>query len=272
MTSIIIRSPRESSSEAPQPIATRPLSSPWRWMVAACLILGISGGIRFWRERQFAILAEESSSPPFRMDELPRILGDWRSEPAMDDRLEAEISQIAGANDYVVRTYLNEKTGDQMSALVIYGLARKVYGHKPEVCYPAAGYQLVAGPVDRELKVPGLKDPVQYRWAIYMKRVGGIGVYQETYHTFYYDGKWNQDTANQWKLFRYRPAMFKIQLARTVSGLSDEVNGPSEALLGAIVQEITSRATSRASETGKAGPAGGTAAPGSTGPRGAGTG
>jgi hypothetical protein len=241
-------------------------------MVVACIILGISGGIRFWRERQFTILAEKSSTSPFRLDELPRVLGDWRSDPAMDDSLEPEISRIAGASDYAIRAYLDEKTGDQMSALMIYGLAEKVYGHRPEVCYPSAGYQLVAGPIDRELKVPGLKDPVQYRWAIYMKRVGGIGNYQEAYHTFYYNGRWRPDAADQWKMFRHRPGMFKIQLARPVSGLSDEVNAPSEALLRAMVQEISSRETSQAAEAGKAPPVAGSPAHHSTVPQGAGAG
>ena len=219
MTSLTIRSPHHSASEAPQHIPARSLTSPWMWMVVACLLLGISGGIRYWREQQFATLAAESGSPPFQLAELPRTLGDWRSEEAADGQLDPKVAQIAGSTDYIVRTYLNEKSGDQMSTLILYGLAEQVFGHMPDVCYPSAGYQLVKGPVDRELKVPGLKDPVRYRWAIYMKRIGGLGTYQEAYHTFYHDGQWMPDTSNRWKSFRYHPGMFKIQLAPYHLGL-----------------------------------------------------
>ena len=211
------------------------------WMVAACLILGISGGIRFWREYRFAALATENTSPPFLLNELSRTQGDWRAEEGPDSQLDPQVARIAGSSDHIIRTYLNEKSGDRMTALILYGLAEKVFGHSPDICYPAAGYQRVVGPIDRELSVPGLKAPVRYRWAIYMKRVGGLGSYEEAYHTFYYNGEWMPDASNQWKLFRAHPSMFKIQLSRPMSGLSDEVHGPSELLLSQLVQEISSR-------------------------------
>ena len=213
-------------------------------MVVACLLLGISGGIRFWRDRQFAALAAGSTASPFPLNELPRRMGDWGSMVSSDGQFDPEVAQVAGSSDSIVRAYLNEKTGEQMSAFVIYGLAAKVFLHTPLVCYPAAGYQLVQGPVDREMRVPGVKAPVRYRWAIYMKRSGGIGHYEEAYYTFYYNGEWLPDASGRWKAFRYHPGMFKIQLARPVSGLSDEVHEPSEGLLGAFVSEISHR-TSR---------------------------
>ena len=91
---------------------------------------------------------------------------------------------MAGSSDTIVRNYVNQKTGDAMSGLVLYGASHKVFAHTPEICYPAAGYQLFLGPIDREIPagfVPGLKVPMRYRWAIYTKKVGGIGIYEETY-------------------------------------------------------------------------------------------
>jgi hypothetical protein len=243
------------------------------WMVLACLLLGTSGGIRFWREQQFATLAAESSTVPFSVGELPRALGDWRSEEGMDGYLAPELAWTAGASDYTVRTYLNEKSGDQMTALILYGLAEKVFAHMPDFCYPTAGYELVEGPEDRELKLPGVKHPVRYRWAIYMKRLGGIGSYEETYHTFYYNGEWIPDASDRWRSFRYHPGMFRVQLVRVISGLSNEVHTPSETMLGALVQEITSRlAPKTAVEAGEATPVSESPAPRSLTPQGTGAG
>jgi hypothetical protein len=239
------------------------------WAVVACLLLGISGGFRFWREQQFASLVAKIDSPRFSLNELPRAMGDWRSEESLDDRLDPKVALTAGSRDHIVRTYLNEKSGDQISALVIYGLADKVAGHWPDLCYPAAGYQVVQGPVDREIKVPGLKAPVRYRWAIYVKRMAGIGSYQEVYYTFRCNEDWIPNPLDRWKVFRYHPAMFKVQLARPISGLSDEVHAPSEAMLSALIQEISGREGVGA---GQATPVSESSAPHSATPQGTGAG
>ena len=58
MTSISVRPLSRSPADNPRQKATaRVVVSPWTWMAVTCLILGISGGLRFWRERQFTALA-----------------------------------------------------------------------------------------------------------------------------------------------------------------------------------------------------------------------
>jgi len=241
MTLITLSPSYRKSVQAPQEIVAKVSSSPWLWMTLACLLLGISGGVRFWRNWQFAALAARSDHPPFSLNELPRKFGNWESRVGEDAKLDEKIARIAGSNDSIVRSYRNQKDGEKISALSLYGRADKVFAHSPDACYPAAGYQLVKGPLDRELSVPGVKGTIHYRWSIYMKRVGGIGYYQETYHTFYFNGEWLSDTTDQWKSFRYHPSMFRILLERPISGLSDEVYRPSEELLGRFVQEIDRR-------------------------------
>jgi Protein of unknown function (DUF3485) len=237
----MISPPYPKPAQAPPHVVAKVSSSPWLWMAVACLLLGISGGIRFWREWQFGALAAETDRSPFSLGDLPRIIGNWESKAVDDGKLDDQVARIAGSKDNIVRTYLDKKSGDQNSALAIYGRAESVFAHSPDVCYPSAGYQKVRGPVDREMTVPGVKGTVRYRWAIYMRRKGGIGEYQETYHTFYFNGEWLADAADRWKLFRYHPSMFRVLLERPVSGLSDEVYRPSEELLGEFVKEISGR-------------------------------
>jgi hypothetical protein len=228
-------------TQAPRRIVPKATSSPWVWMIATCLLLGISGGIRYWRASEFDALIEASLSPPFKLEGLPRTLGDWQSVKENDDQLDPEVSRIAGSTDHIVRTYVDRKSGERISTLAIYGLANQVHLHTPDACYPATGHQLVRGPVDRELRVPGVEVPIHYRWAVYMKRIGGVGHYVEAYHCFLYDNEWMPNASHKWKSFRYRPGMFKIQLARELSSISDEVHGPSEALLGSFIREISDR-------------------------------
>jgi Protein of unknown function (DUF3485) len=241
MTSITVSRSYGKPVQEPRRFVAKVSSSPWLWMTLACLFLGISGGIRFWRDWQFASLAAESDRPPFHLSDLPRTLGNWESLAKEDGKLNDQVARVAGSSDNIIRNYLDKKSGDQVSALAIYGRADKVFAHSPDACYPAAGYQLVKGPVDREMSMPGVKGTVRYRWAIYMKRVGGFGHYQEAYHTFFYNGEWLPETSDRWKSFRYHPSMFRVLLERPVSSLSDAVHRPSEELLGEFVREISGR-------------------------------
>ena len=199
-------------------------------MAVTCLILGISGGLRYWRESQFAALAVDSANCPFPLAELPRTIGTWQADQDSETFLDPDVARVAGASEHIVRGYLDEKSGEQATALVLYGLAAASF-HTPDICYPAAGYQVVKGPIDRSITVPGVKEPVRYRWAIYTKREGGVNRYEEAYFTFLHHGDWMPDAADRWKMFRYHPGLFKVQISHAVSSLSESGEGPCESLL-----------------------------------------
>jgi len=220
-------------------IAAKTSASPWIWMMITCTILGISGGLRFWRDRQFQTLAAESASCPFPLNELPKSLGNWRATDEADHQLDPQVARVAGSTEHILRSYVDEKTGDRVSVLVLYGLATRASSHTPEVCYPAAGYQPVTPAIDHEVSIPDSTVPVHFRSATFAKRVGGIGRYEEVYYTFLHHGEWLPDTSSRWKSFRYYPGIFKIQIQRPVSALSQD--SPSEFLLTEFVREINSR-------------------------------
>ena len=91
-------------------------------MAVTCLLLGLSGGIRFWREWQFSALAVESAACPFPLAELPRTMGKWQATEDSEVQLDPEVVRFAGASEHIMRTYLDEKTGEQASVLALYGL------------------------------------------------------------------------------------------------------------------------------------------------------
>jgi hypothetical protein len=209
-------------------------------MAVTCLLLGISGGIRFCRDRQFRTQAAASASCPFLLNDLPKRLGSWRAIEGLDAQLDPEVARMAGSSDHLIRTYVDEKSRERVVVLVLYGLAHAVSAHIPEICYPIAGYRVLRPeeyPTDHQLSIPGLETPVRCRSLVFSKRVGGVGRYEEVYYTFLYNGQWLPDARRRWKLFRYLPGIFKIQLQRTVTGLDDE--SPSQELLGELAREIS---------------------------------
>jgi hypothetical protein len=217
------------------------MSAPM-WMVIACALLGLSGGLRFCRNQQFQNLAAESATCPFPLKDLPRVLGTWHSVDASDLKLDPEIARVAGSSDHIIRTYQDDKSGEIVVVLVLYGLANSVFAHTPELCYPASGFEPVGAPADHELSMSGSTIPVRFRSACYAKELAGIRDYRDVYYTFLHNGQWLPEVASRWKSFRYHPGMFKLLLQRATSGLSEDVtSSPAGSLLREIVQEIDRR-------------------------------
>jgi hypothetical protein len=224
-----------------KPAPAKAAASPWVWMVVTCLLLGLSGGIRFWRDWQFRLRAEKGAICPFPLSELPKSLGGWQWIEGSESQLEPEVARIAGSTDNIARDYVHEKGGERVSILALYGLAATVFAHAPDVCYPAHGYRVIIPPEDRQLSIPGMKAPVVCRAAIYSQQVGATERFKVVYHTFCHDGQWVPELLSRWKSFRYHPGAFKIQLERTLSGELNLDDGPSESLLTQFIQEIHRR-------------------------------
>lgn len=214
--------------------------TPWALTVATCLLLATSGGIRFWRDHQFRVIARENENCPFELDKFPKLLGTWYQDEKTDPKLDPDIARLAGANSYVLRNYIDKKSHETVLALVLYGPADSVFGHSPEICYPASGYQPVMAPVDHQFSDSTSPFRVRFRSAFFAKNVGATNLYEEVYYTFYYNQHWLPEVGNQWKLFRYHPGMFKVLLQRRTTDLSTE-NSPTESLLREIVREVNLR-------------------------------
>ena len=227
-----------TSNETSERASVRSSVSPWALMAVACVLVGVSGGVRFWRDYQFQAIARESSVCPFPLEDLNRSMGTWHSDKNMDGKLDPEIARVAGSSDHIVRIYVDEKTGSQVTALVLYGLARNVFGHIPEVCYPGSGFEAVGTAVDQKVEVGSIQSPVTCRKAAFTKSESGSLV--EVYYTFLHNGEWLPDVSDRWKSFRQHPGIFKIQLERHTSKISSD-HSPTESLLKMIVQELASR-------------------------------
>jgi Protein of unknown function (DUF3485) len=218
--------------------------SPWKWCAIACALLSISAGVRFSRDWQFATVTRESEICPFPLRELPTSLGTWNVIEGTDSQLDPEIAKIAGSSDHIIRSYHDSKTGETATIMLLYGLATKVCGHIPEVCYPAAGYQPLALPVDRTISVSGSETPVGYRSLYFSKTVAGSSSYTEVFCTLMHNGTWLPDVANRWKMFRQHPGMFKLQIQCDTTAITTE-HSPAETLVKEIVGYINNRIDKR---------------------------
>jgi hypothetical protein len=212
--------------------------SPRKWLLMACVLLSISGGVRHWRDRQFRSLEHESTTCPFHLSEIPNVLGTWRS--VGEGHLDPETLKLAGSSDHVLRDYADSKTNQTVSVLVVYGLAYSVFGHSPLVCYPAGGYQGVGKVDDHEFSLAGSATPIRYRTALFSKTVASVTRSYEVLWSFWHAGSWLPDVSDHFKTFRSSPALFKIQIQCPVSGNSSE-RAAVESLMKELAQEVNTR-------------------------------
>ncbi len=211
-----------------------------RNLILIGLLLGGSGGYRYWRDHQFATLEVQSRESPFPIKDVATLLGGWRMVDGAETTLDPRIARIAGSTDHVIRTYQNEATGDRVTALVLYGPALLVFGHTPDVCYPSSGYAPLAAPDDVTIAgIDGAPDAL-FRHALYGRTEGGASQVNEAFHSFRNAGVWVPDMGSRWKQFRYNPGMFKIQIdrvARDSKSRGEDVHD----LLAALVADVENR-------------------------------
>ncbi len=76
---------------------------------------------------------------PVPLKKIPDKIGDWRGR---DVELSEAVLKVAGNDDYLNRLYINESSDQWANIYVAYsGNPRTMFGHRPQVCYPASGWQ-----------------------------------------------------------------------------------------------------------------------------------
>ncbi len=261
MSSALIES-QPLASPAARPVAYSPLQKlikladrvtvpPRTWFAITCVLLSISGGVRFWRDMQFQAISKEGATSPISLKELPKVFGAWNAVEGTDVELDPEIARIAGSSQHVIRTYRDSKSGEDVVVLVLYGLADGVFAHTPDKCYPSAGYQKLIGleSKDRTIELPLAKKPLNFSTAYFGKQVAGMMNCVEVCWTFRHNGDWLPDVANRWKSFRYHPGMLKIQVQRQnceQAGQESSIDSLLKGLGDEIEEGIANRDASRA--------------------------
>ncbi|MDR3633691.1 MAG: exosortase-associated EpsI family protein [Isosphaeraceae bacterium] len=260
MAAIVSKASSTSSVDVPgmPPALTGASRSPWLWMAVAVVFLAVSGGARAWQDARFSAASRGASAAPFPLKSLPASVGPWHALAGTEQTLDPRVARIAGCSDHVIRTYVHEATGVQVTAMVLYGNAEAVSGHTPEVCYPSAGYGLLEGPIRRD--VPLGESKASFRSSLFARGKEDSGDREEVYYAFRHEGQWFADAENHWKVFRHRPSMYKVQTQRqVVHGERRDLDNPSEAFLRALLPAIEGRLNPVTARTGIAPLSGATA-------------
>ncbi|MGA2067988.1 MAG: exosortase-associated EpsI family protein [Thermoguttaceae bacterium] len=74
-----------------------------------------------------------------KLDGVPGQFGNWRLESSQE--LDPGAVQMLECTGYVCRRYVNERTGELVSMVLIVGPAGPISVHTPEICYSSQNYK-----------------------------------------------------------------------------------------------------------------------------------
>ena len=130
---------------------TRSFRSP----ISTCVVAGAAAVFLVAAGMGYRTLARDLdrtsrtiSLAPELLAAFPREIDGWRG---LDREIEAAVARAADVESYISRTYRHENDGRAVGLWVAFGIrARDLMPHRPEVCYPGAGWTL-RGTKDIEL-------------------------------------------------------------------------------------------------------------------------
>ena len=215
--------------------------------VAAIALLAVSAGVRMQMEAAVNQRIVATQFSPFDLDEIPKTIGPWKGE---DGDLDPFIARKTGSTDYIMRRYTNNQTGAVLELLMLYGPAAEMGYHKPDACYPNAGYKLVGGGDVRPIQFSknSEKRSVGFKHQVFQRGEGSLAERQQVYFVWKYSDTYALDLG-QPSIFGRLPGMFKIQLSRglapseSADGRANMAN-PCEDFLARLMPIFESKLTS----------------------------
>ena len=160
--------------------------APRRWALAVAVLAILFSGVMHglldgrWDDQ------DDLTRVGARISEIPKRIGDW--ELIADQGLSDQEQQILQCYGSFARTYANPATGEQVTALLLYGPRGPMAVHRPEICYGGGGYSISTPRVAETVRVDGQENQL---WKVQLKQSHEADASMEVWYGFSDGGNWN---------------------------------------------------------------------------------
>lgn len=139
-----------------------------------------------------------------RLDGVPSAFGDWvGTEVPIDEK----VLQVAEAAGNVSRVFVNRKTHERVSVLLLCGPTGPIGAHTPEACYGGMGYTSKGAPVRKGLSLP-TGEGVSF-WTARFEKPTPTDAPLRVYWGWSRTGKW-EASSNPRTEFAWRTVLYKL--------------------------------------------------------------
>jgi hypothetical protein len=170
---------------------------------ALLLITGILHGL--WTDRWKT--GAEPAAWAARLGDVPRTVGDWDAQGIDLEPKKLQIAEVAG---HLARNYVNRRTGESVSVVIVCGRPGPIAVHTPDVCYPGSGHELMAPPV--RIAVPA-EGQDQFWMARFRKGESTVPTYLRVFWSWNASGPWQASSGPRLEFAR-SPALYKLYVVR----------------------------------------------------------
>ncbi len=184
--------------------------------LAVVIATGVVYGAWTQRWRKSAELETRAA----KLRDLPDDVGRWKSTPA---EIEPEALSMAGAEGWWARQFTDERTGTRLLVILLCGRPGPISVHRPETCYGAAGYGLVAPPVRYTPRLGAGTSPPAEFWAGDYRQAEVGGQELRIFYSWYGDGAWRAPDNPRWTFARL-PALYKLYIIREMDGTGERLD------------------------------------------------
>jgi len=169
---------------------------------------------------------------------LPAEVGDWQSEPM---EVSAEEMALAGADGWYVRRFTNRRTEQTIQVMLLCGRTGYMSVHRPEHCYSAAGYTLVASPLPYVLKSDQGKVLGDFLSGRFIKQDPTGNAQLRIFWTWFAAGRWQAPPSPRWT-FAGLSVLYKLYVARDATFRPERLDDdPAVAFMRQLLPALTAK-------------------------------
>ena|SRR5438105_4019902 len=145
-----------------------------------------------------------------RLDRVPEAAGNWHARPAPE--IDPEELAVAGAEGSWVRRFTSTDN-DSVLVVLLVGRAGNMSVHRPENCYPSAGFDQAGASLRYPITRPR-GETVGFCWTAKFAKPDLASPSQlRIFWTWYADGHWRAANYPRWEFARL-PYLYKLYVIR----------------------------------------------------------
>lgn len=198
--------------------------------LALMIAFGVAEGL--WANRWQKSDAPQRAAE--RLAEVPMNVADWQGESRELDAQQIAKAELSG---YLYRRYVNERTQEAVTILLVCGRAGPVSLHSPDVCYQGAGYHLSEPQSRRDVSRENMPEPVEC-WVGQFQKDGAVPDPLRIFWTWSTNGRWQApDTPRL--AFARADALYKLYVIRDLPRTDDPLDkDPSLEFVKVFVSQL----------------------------------
>jgi hypothetical protein len=163
--------------------------------------------------------SQELETAVASLERVPLHIGEWKGHSVQLDRDQIEGADLAG---YLCVRYENQRDGRIVTVILMCGRSGPVSVHTPDICWPGAGYDLVARPSRWNPGIDYAAQPAEFWTARFQKNEAAAPFFRRVYWAWSAGGAWQAPDKPRLAYARHS-ALYKLYLIQEVSGTDEQV-------------------------------------------------